>query len=66
MMYYYKIRVEYKKGGSIIFKDYKISFLDIGKFFIWLEKKHKDNYKLIFIKDVTRYGGKIPFYEAPY
>lgn len=49
MIYYYKVRIEFYKGKERILKDYEVDFLLIGKLFIHLETKHKDNYKVIWI-----------------
>lgn len=57
MIYYYKVRVEYYKGKERILKDYNVDFLTIGKLFIYLETKHKDNYKIIWIKERKSYYG---------
>ena len=36
---------------------YNVNFLKIGKLFLHLETKHKDNYKLLWIKErKQRYG----------
>lgn len=51
MIYNYKILVQYEKGGTSFIKEYIKSFLEIGEFFVWLEKKHKNNYTLISIKE---------------
>lgn len=51
MTYYYLVRVHFLKGNSIIVKDYRRTFLDIGELFCYLEEKHKDNYILISIKE---------------
>lgn len=57
MIYYYKVRIEFYKGKERILKDYQVDFLSIGKLFIHLETKHKDNYKVIWIKErKQRYG----------
>lgn len=50
MIYFYLVRVRFIKGNSIISKDYRVSFLEIGELFCYLEKKHKHNYELYFIK----------------
>lgn len=50
MIYWYLVKVKYTKGNESIIKEYKKSFLEIGEFFIFLEKKHKNNYMLISIK----------------
>ena len=52
MTYYYLIRVQFLKGNSVIIKDYRRNFLEIGELFCYLEKAHKNNYKLIFIKNL--------------
>lgn len=57
MIYYYKVRIEYIKGKERIIKDYNVNFLEIGKLFLYLETKHKDNYTLISIKE------RKPYYE---
>lgn len=51
MIYYYKIRVEFLKGGSYFIKDYKSDFLHLGELFVYLENYHHDNYKLIYVKE---------------
>lgn len=51
MIYYYKVRVEFIKGRERILKDYMVDFREIAKLIIFLETKHKDNYKLISIKE---------------
>ena len=51
MIYYYLVRVHFLKGNSIIVKDYRRTFLDIGELFCYLEKNHKGNYTLISIKE---------------
>ena len=51
MIYYYKVRVEFIKGNERILKDYEVDFLSIGKLFLHLETKHKDNYKVMWIKE---------------
>lgn len=57
MIYYYIVRVEFKKGGQRILKDYEVDFLTIGKLFMHLETKHKDNYTVIWIRERRqRYG----------
>lgn len=57
MIYYYKVRIEFYKGRERILKDYEVDFLSIVKLFIYLESKHKDNYKVIWIKErKPRYG----------
>lgn len=50
MFYYYLIKVKYVCGNKYIIKEYRKSFLEIGKLFVYLETKHKDNYTLISIK----------------
>lgn len=50
MIYYYLVTVKYMCGKSSIIKVYQRSFLEIGQLFVFLEKKHKDNYTLISIK----------------
>ena len=57
MIYYYNVRIEFIKGKERILKDYNVDFLTIGKLFLHLETKHKDNYKLLWIKErKQRYG----------
>ena len=57
MIYYYNVRIEFIKGKERILKDYNVYFLTIGKLFLHLETKHKDNYKLLWIKErKQRYG----------
>lgn len=58
MIYYYKFRIEYIKGDKRILKDYEVDFLSIGKLFFHLETKHKDNYKLMWIKERKPYYNK--------
>ena len=53
MIYYYKIRVEYLKGGSTIIKDYKCDFLHLGALFVHLESYHHGNYKLIYVRGTS-------------
>lgn len=55
MIYYYLIRIQFIKGKYPIIKDYRKNFLEVGELFTYLEKKHKDSYKLIFIKEI-KYG----------
>lgn len=56
-MIYYNVRIEFIKGKERILKDYNVDFLTIGKLFLHLETKHKDNYKLLWIKErKQRYG----------
>ena len=56
-MIYYNVRMEFIKGKERILKDYNVNFLKIGKLFLHLETKHKDNYKLLWIKErKQRYG----------
>lgn len=52
MIYYYLIRIQFIKGKYPFIKDYRKNFLEVGELFTYLEKKHKDNYKLIFIKQL--------------
>lgn len=59
MIYYYNIRVEFVCGSQHFIKDYTKAFNEIGRFFIELEKRHKDNYTIISIKEKRLYyGGK--------
>lgn len=51
MIYYYNIRIEYYSGSERILKDYKLSFTEVADFFIWLKKKHKDNFTVVSIKE---------------
>ena len=51
MIYYYKIRIEYYSGSERILKDYIFNFAEVADFFIWLKKKHKDNFTLVSIKE---------------
>ena len=55
MIYYYLIRIQFIKGKYPFIKDYRKNFLEVGELFTYLEKKHKDNYKLIFIKELRRF-----------
>lgn len=57
MIYYYKIRVKFLKGGRWFIKDYKSDFLHLGELFVYLETRHHDNYQLLFVKEY-RYGNK--------
>lgn len=50
MVYYYNIRIEYKKNDKSIIVDYVKDFCQIATFIIALEKKHKGNYTIIYIK----------------
>lgn len=50
MMYQYLVRVRFIKGGTPFIKEYRTDFLNIGKLFYYLETKHKDNYRLVFIR----------------
>lgn len=58
MTYYYRIAVKFIKGKESIIKVYKRSFLEIGKLFVYLEDKHKDNYTILSIEDAQRKYGK--------
>lgn len=51
MIYYYNVKVEYIKGKEKIIKVYQVNFLEIGELFCYLELKHKNNYKLISIRE---------------
>ncbi len=57
MIYYYLVRIKYVKGKQPFVKEYRLSFLDIGKFFVLLEEKHKDNYTLLYIKPIKYVNG---------
>lgn len=57
MIYYYKVRIEYYKGNERILKDYDVDFLTIGELFVYLETKHKNNYKVMWIKERKRIHG---------
>ena len=50
MIYFYIVRVEYKKNNLSIIKDYKSDFCNIAQLFVYLESKHKDNYTILYIK----------------
>lgn len=66
MIYFYDIAIKYKIGNKDIIKLYKKSFTEIGKFFIEIEKRHKDNYEIISIREHKQYGkkfNKIYFFE---
>lgn len=52
MNYLYVIKVEYVCAKKRIIKEYRKDFLEIGKLFVYLETKHKDNYTLISIKSL--------------
>ena len=56
MIYYYLVRVRFIKGGTSFIKDYRTDYLNIGKLFCFLKKKHRDNYTLVFIRSF-KYGG---------
>lgn len=56
MIYYYKIRIEYHSGSKRILKDYIFNFAEVADFFIWLKKKHKDNFTVVSIKE-CRWNG---------
>ncbi len=51
MIYYYKIRVKFLKGGISFIKDYKSDFLHLGELFVHLETYHHGNYQLIYVKE---------------
>lgn len=51
MIYYYKIRVKFLKGGSYFIKDYKCDFLHLGALFVHLESNHHGNYELVYVKE---------------
>jgi hypothetical protein len=54
MIFYYNIVVHYQVGKQYIERKYKKSFCEIGKFFIWLEQKHKDNYTIFKIEPIRK------------
>ena len=51
MIYYYKIRVRFLKGGVYFIKDYRSDFLHLGELFVHLETHHHGNYQLIYVKE---------------
>lgn len=55
MIYYYVILIEYKLGGKGFIMKYEKSFVELCDFFIWLKKKHKDNFTIISIKEKKRF-----------
>lgn len=55
MIYYYIVRVEYKKNNLRIIKDYTGDFCSIVQLFIYLENKHKGNYTILFIKPINKF-----------
>lgn len=58
-IYQYLVRVRFIKGGTSFIKDYRTDYLNIGKLFCFLEEKHKDNYRLVFIRSFKyKYGVK--------
>lgn len=56
MIYYYDIAIKYTVGDKDFIKIYKKCFTEICDFFIWLKDKHKDNFKIISIKEHKMYG----------
>lgn len=60
MIYYYVITIEFCKGGQYFLKKYYKNFLEIGELFVYLETKHKGNYKVYSIKE-RRYRNGIQF-----
>lgn len=51
MIYYYIISIEYICGGKSFIIKYEKSFAELCDFFIWLKKKHKENFTIISIKE---------------
>lgn len=51
MIYYYRIGICYHKNNRYIVREYKnISFLDILDLLNKIDKKHKGNYEIYYIK----------------
>lgn len=51
MIYYYRIGICYHKNNKKIIREYKnISFLDILDLLTKIDKKHKGNYEIVYIK----------------
>lgn len=50
MIYFYIVRIAFIKGNKRILKDYEVDFSELPELFVFLEKKHKDNYTLLSIK----------------
>ncbi len=64
MIYYYLVIIKYIKGKQDFIKEYRLSFYDISKFFVFLEKKHKDNYTLLCIKSLKYVNGYQRYYDS--
>lgn len=54
-IYQYLVRVRFIKGSTSFIKDYRTDYLNIGKLFCFLEKKHKDNYRLVCIRNFKHF-----------
>ena len=55
MIYYYIVNVEFLKGSERILKQYKVDFKEIVDLFMFLERKHKNNFTLISIKPCYKF-----------
>lgn len=56
MIYYYRIGICYHKNNESIIREYKnISFLDILDLLNKIDKKHKGNYEIVYIKNNNYY-----------